>query len=341
VSDYSLAERLLHRIVLGRPFVAEFLHDLERSRFLKTAPPFDLGRHVFVTALARAGTTILTREIHASGEFGSLTYADMPFVLAPNLWAKLSGGGRRMDERERAHADGIRIGPESPEALDEPYWRLIARDDYIGPDGLRPYTPDADAIAGYKDLIRLILRKTGRSRYLAKNNNLILRLGPLAEAMPEAVFLVPLRAPLAHAASLLRQHEIFSTSDRFTRDYMGWLGHHEFGATHLPFRFEPIPAGDPAMLDRWLDTWIGAYSHLLGVARKCDNVVLVPYEDLITDPAVWSAVTARIDIPGAPLTEMRSAIGSVDIPAHDGDRAETATTLYRSARDLALDSLLG
>ena len=88
---------------------AEVLHDLERGSFLKSAPP-DNGRHVFVSGLARAGTTILMREIHGSGDFGSLTYADMPFVLAPNFWRRLSANGAKAKPRaERAHGDGIEV----------------------------------------------------------------------------------------------------------------------------------------------------------------------------------------------------------------------------------------
>ncbi len=39
------------------------------------------------------GPPFLMREIHRTGQFGSLTSADMPFVLAPNLWARLSSKG--------------------------------------------------------------------------------------------------------------------------------------------------------------------------------------------------------------------------------------------------------
>lgn len=66
MSDYSTLDRILHRLVLGSPAIAEMLHDIERGLYLKDAPPDD-GRHVYVTGLARAGTTILMREIHRSG----------------------------------------------------------------------------------------------------------------------------------------------------------------------------------------------------------------------------------------------------------------------------------
>ena len=196
MADYSALDRLLHRLALASPMRAEMLYDVERGLYLSSAPQ-DGGRHVFVCGLARAGTTILMRELHRSGAFGSLTYADMPFVLSPNLWRRLSA--RSADpgmKAERAHGDGIEVDQNSPEALDEVYWRVFAGDDYIRRDRLIPHRPDGDAISGYRDLIRLVLRHTGRGRYLAKNNNHILRLGALAQAFPDSLFLVPVRARL-------------------------------------------------------------------------------------------------------------------------------------------------
>ena len=108
MTEYSPLDKLLHHLALGSRMSAELLHDVERNVFLKSAP-LDEGRHVFVTGLARAGTTIVMREIHGSGAFGSLTYADMPFVLAPNLWHLLSAKGTKPGIRtERAHGDGIK-----------------------------------------------------------------------------------------------------------------------------------------------------------------------------------------------------------------------------------------
>ena len=114
---------------------------------------------------------------------GSLTYADMPFVLAPNLWQRLSAnGGEAGPKAERAHGDGIAVDFHSPEALDEVYWRIFSGGDYILADRLVPHVPDDELVAGYRDLMRLVLRRTGRSRYLSKNNNHLLRLESLARA---------------------------------------------------------------------------------------------------------------------------------------------------------------
>ena len=324
-ADYSASDRFLHRLALGP--LAELLHDMERAGFLKSAPA-DSGRHVFVTGLARAGTTILMREIHRTGAFGSLTYADMPFVLAPNLWAKLRSKGRGAGPKaERAHGDGIEVDVHSPEALDEVYWRVFAGADYIAGDGLSPHRPDAELIAGYRDLMRLVMRKTGTARYVSKNNNNILRLPSLAEAMPEAVFLVPLRQPLDHAASLLSQHRRFLDADAFTRDYMTWLGHHEFGATHRPFLFGGRPEGDPMALDYWLRVWIAAYGALDRAEAGAENVVFVPYEALGSDPSVWRAVAARIGVAAGVAQELRP-VAAKPAGTHDAVLAAEAERLH-------------
>lgn len=304
-ADYSPLDKTLHRLALGNAAVAEMTNDIEKAMFL-TASPEDTGRHVFVTGLARAGSTILMREIHQTGAFGSLTYADMPFVLAPNLWARLSSRGTKPGVKaERAHGDGIEVDTQSPEALDEVYWRIFDGKAYIREDGLIPHDPDGDLIEGYRDLTRLVMRKTAKTRYVSKNNNNILRLPALADALPEAHFLIPLRQPLAHAESLRSQHRRFLNADSFTQQYMTWLGHHEFGATHRPFLFGDRPVGDPEGLDYWLRLWLSVYRALDQAEATRANVTFVPYEPLSADPAVWQAVARRIGVEAGPAAELK------------------------------------
>ena len=340
MADYSSLEKFLHRLALGSRMRAEVLHDLERGSFLKSAPP-DNGRHVFVTGLARAGTTILMREIHGSGEFGSLTYADMPFVLAPNFWQRLSANSTKSKPRaERAHGDGIEVDFNSPEALDEVYWRTFASEDYIRADRLLPHTPDNELVEGYRDLIRLILRRTGKTRYLSKNNNHLLRLDSLARAFTDSVILIPVRDPMEHALSLLNQHKRFLGNDPFTRAYMGWLGHHEFGDTHRAVAWGGSAAkGDPHGLDYWLAQWIAAHRRIEALERAHDNIQLVPYHALMSEPEIWPQIARRIGIAAAPLKEIRfSPDQSADYPTEGA--GEEATNLYRRLEERARRSLL-
>ena len=155
--------------------------------------------------------------------------------------------------------------------------------------------PTTRFFAGYRDFIRLVLRRTGKTRYLSKNNNNLLRLHSLAKAFPDSVILIPVRDPRDHALSLLNQHKRFLDSDAFTRDYMGWLGHYEFGATHRPLAWDgAVAAGDPQSLDYWLSQWIAAHQRIEALDRVHKNIQLVPYHALMSDPASglpWRAVS--------------------------------------------------
>ncbi|MBP6030769.1 MAG: hypothetical protein KA533_05005 [Sphingobium sp.] len=335
MADYSPLDKLLHHLALGSTMRAEMLHDIEKSMFLKAAPA-DEGRHIFVCGLARAGTTILMREIHGSGVFGSLTYADMPFILAPNLWRKFSArGGSAGEKKERAHGDGIAVDYHSPEALDEVYWRVFGGKDYIRRDQLTPHKPDKDLIQGYRDMIRLVLLRTGKTRYLSKNNNMILRLPTLAKAMKQSLFLVPVRGPVSHAMSLFSQHRRFAEADRFTQSYMQWLGHHEFGATHRPFVWPgEAVKGDPETTAYWLDRWIAAHRTLLDTAKQHDNVLIVPSDDLATNATLWPNLARRIGLEAAPLREIRN-MPERTAPENTIEKSQEAGALYAELTSLA------
>ncbi|WP_299681658.1 sulfotransferase [uncultured Roseobacter sp.] len=340
-SDYGAGAQLLHRLALGSRAVAEVSMDIDQKLY-----PVDRDRvaqepHVFVAGLARAGTTILMRQLHATGAFRSLTYRDMPFVLAPNLWARLSGGARQqMAAQERAHGDGILVDFDSPEALEEVFWRVQCGESYIHADRLTPMQVPSDIRAAFQGYVASILRAAEGKRYLSKNNNNILRLPEIAAAFPQAVLLIPFRDPLTHARSLMRQHRDFlarDAEDHFARQYMTWLAHHEFGADHRPFVFtEAPPEGDPASdLDYWLRLWRATYEALLRTAP--DAAVFVCYETLCDDTeTVWPKLCARLDLPeAAPAETLRRP----DRPAAEPDETEllqACRALYGDLRARAI-----
>ena len=335
-SPYGPAVRLLHALALERPFVAETWLDLEELIHGRGLAAATSGRHVFVTGLARAGTTMLMRLLHASGQFASLSYRDMPFVLAPNLWAALTSRSRRdIPARERAHGDGVLVDADSPEALDEVFWRVICGSAYIRPDTLVPMEANDDAVERFRRYVALILKRYGSNRYLSKNNNNLLRLPSIRRAFPNAHLIVPFRDPLHQASSLLTQHRRFSQQQRddpFTRRYMTWLVHHEFGLDHRPFGFpgSRSPAGadhdDPAY---WLQQWVSTYTHLLRQGRDgAVDPIFISYEWMCAEPDDVRAVLAsRLGIPADTLnfTPRRSPTNALAI----ADR-----TLVDQARDL-------
>ena len=97
MSDYGPAARLLHRFALGSTTIRQVSYDLDQiaGRAIARSDPHvaaGVGRHVFICGLARAGTSILLQILYETGEFRTLTYRNMPFVLSPRLWRKI---GRR------------------------------------------------------------------------------------------------------------------------------------------------------------------------------------------------------------------------------------------------------
>ena len=126
MNNYSLLEQKLHKFALSSQFMREVTFDFESKNI---SPSIKNENHIFITGLARAGTTILLNALYKSNIFASLSYADMPFVLAPNLWSKISFKKKDLELKERAHGDGIKVSTESPEAFEEVFLKTFTEDD--------------------------------------------------------------------------------------------------------------------------------------------------------------------------------------------------------------------
>ena len=184
----------------------------------------DIDNHVFISGLARSGTTILLNSIHKSNYFASLKYDDMPFILAPNLWSKITPNKKNIDFQERAHKDGIQISTKSPEAFEEIFWKTF-------------YENNFDTHKKFRKFVSLVLQKNKKKRYISKNNQNIKRLEIILKIFPKSKILILFRNPIHQAKSLLNQHKKFinySKKDKFVSEYMKWIGHHEFGPNYIP-----------------------------------------------------------------------------------------------------------
>jgi hypothetical protein len=344
--SYNPAERVLHYLALASKPVAELSFDLNAVLSSRGPQPKVDDRHVFVSGLARAGTTIIMRRLHETGAFRSLTYRDMPFVLCPSLWQRISSPARKdAHATERAHGDRLTVDFDSPEALDEVFWRVFAGSLYIKDDHLCVHAVDADLIEKFRNYVSYILDAQNpadrRSRYLSKNNNNILRLDAIRAAFPRATIVIPFRDPIQHANSLLEQHVRFSRlqrDDRFIRSYMGWLAHHEFGLAHKPFRLDrqsrcEASPHEVASINYWLERWLEAYAWLL--ENRPDTSILVCYEDLCGDPSVWDRMIERLELEVHDATSMTALArsGDKDVSGVDASLAAASRALYDRLRD--------
>lgn len=296
--EYSPADQLLHAMAFASPRVLRAASRVE-DRLVSGSADEPAAPPIFVTSIARAGTTALLNALHDVPGVATHTYRDMPFLTAPSLWNTVAGGRRRrVEEHERAHGDGLEIGLDSPEAFEEIVWRMgwpdKYRDDVIDRWGRDDHDPDAEAFLAHH-MGKVVRARRVQSdepdvpaaRYCSKNNANVARLTFLPEAFPGCRIVVPLRRPECHAASLLRQHDNFlarQAEDPFVERYMRDLGHFEFGRIHRPIAFPGFDPGRyaPTTPDYWLHYWVAAFREVLAHRDRC---LLVGQDDLRAAPA--------------------------------------------------------
>lgn len=329
MSGYGGLDRLAHRIAFAGPGVQRAAADIEDRACGERIGAAEVTGAVFVTALPRAGTTTLLRALAARPGMACHRYRDMPFVMAPLLWERMSARFRHeIAPQERAHGDGIAIDADSPEAFEEVLWQSFWPGHY-GAGEIRPWrAEDADAEATQflarhmRKVVALRLGAGARGRYLSKNNANVARLALIPRMVPGAEIVVPVRAPLSHAESLLRQHRNFArqhAEDGFVRRYMADIGHYEFGALHRPIAFpgfaERAAGLGPDDLDYWLAYWLAAYGE---VARHREAVRIVDYAAMAEGPAEAEALCAGLGIDGA--ADIAAAFRPVPAPEAAGHR---------------------
>jgi hypothetical protein len=307
---YSWPDRMLHRVAFSALAAQVAVSDIEDRVFSKRLEPIELRHPVFITALPRAGTTLLLEILSRLGDFAAHSYRNMPFVMCPLLWNGISRPLRaRAAPRERSHGDGIMIDIDSPEALEEviwkTFWRAKYRSDRIETWSVQDRDEEFEEFFSNHMRKMIALETTGdpvTTRYLSKNNANIARLDILRELFSDCTILVPIREPWSHIGSLRAQHRRFSeihAHDAFALRYMTWLGHHEFGSALKPIDFgawvDKTSHGAPPTADFWVRYWL-AYAHAMIEARR-ENIYFFDYDRACTEPrGMLAALSDALEI---------------------------------------------
>jgi hypothetical protein len=333
MADYSGSDKLLHRVYLGNYPISLAALEMEEILYGKKAKQAPVKEMVFVTGLARSGTTAVMNKIFMSGEFASLQYSNMPFLLNPNLWKRKS----EIAMHERAHGDGIYIDGNSPEEFDEYFWKAALKDSFIKENGLELHDVSDDLIRKFSDYVHLICLAKGKNKYLSKNNNNILRFKGIC-SLPNQKTIVMMREPLAHASSLLKLHLQFckeQEEDPFVLEYFDYLGHHEFGKHHKPFlltdefeeRRNEFKTDD---INYWLSVWLNYYKHVLKLAEQSPKVfMLIRFEDLIEEPnTVINYLVNELNLESEFLPEKKHTPTSYPSISSDRKLATECQTIY-------------
>ena len=341
--DYSFLSKLLHHLALGNKYIPEFLHDIELMTFKKKIEINDLKPHIFVCGLPRSGTTILMKTLYETNEFASLTYRDMPFVVLPNIWSKISNKIKANKLKERIHEDSISINIDSPEALEEVFWKTKLQKKYILLNKLISHEVDEFTINEFKNYISLILLKYKKQLYLSKNNNNILRIESIIKTFPNSLILIPYRDPLQQTRSLLTQHQRFNHEqkrNKFIKQYMTYLAHHEFGLDHKPYYFNINDklTSDTHSIDYWLEQWTEVYTYLSQKRfLQTKNVLYINYENFCNNPeSIFQEIKKRTNLQNLKLYNKNFKLSFKDINLKDKEKAKNAYSIYNLLKEKSI-----
>ena len=323
MNNYSWWQQKLHQFALSTNFIREVTFDIENA-LIQLNKATD--NHVFVSGLARSGTTILLNALYESNKFASLSYRDMPFVLAPNLWSKLSFHRQNVDLIQRAHGDGIKVSQESPEAFEEVFWMSFDENDKNISENFRKY-------------VQRINHRYQKERYLSKNNQNIKRLELISKIFPNSKILIPFRNPIQHAYSLLSQHQRFinySNKDIFISKYMKWIGHTEFGPNYIPIHKNNLRFKEDANINHWIEQWYLTYQDSFDTHKKNENVYFVCYEKLCSSKKYWFDILQALNIKASYEFEFIESVKDIQFD-FDKDIMNQALSLYSELSQYSLN----
>jgi hypothetical protein len=274
---------------------------METAALQEQLHPVQALRPLYICGLARSGSTFL--HLLLGGQPGVATHRvkDYPLVHTPFWSRQATTKLPPAPPRERAHGDRILIDASSPEALEEMVWMAFFPHCH-GPrvsnvmDGEESH-PEFEAY--YRAHLRKLLLAEGATRYAAKANYHVARLRYLLRLFPDARFFIPVRDPVSHIASLMRQHRRFSEAQRRNPRalcHMRWVGHFEFGldrrAMNLGSRARVAEVERAWMGDEvlgWALYWSMVHDHIADVLEPCAALraacLVVRHEELCADPA--------------------------------------------------------
>jgi Sulfotransferase family len=183
-----------------------WLGRLESSLLAEEIGPVHVRMPIYVCGLARSGSTLLHEVVASHPGVATHRIKDYPMLFTPYWWRRATANLRPQSPRERVHRDGVMITPESPDALEEMLWMAFfprCHDpSQCGLLGAADRNPAFESF--YKLHIRKLLLAEDARRYAAKANYHIARLPYLLRLFADARFLIPVRAPETHSASLVR-----------------------------------------------------------------------------------------------------------------------------------------
>ncbi|TFG30548.1 sulfotransferase [Candidatus Thorarchaeota archaeon] len=301
--DFPASMFFLAKLVHDTPYAASTLHRLESSWMKSKIQSISITAPIYITGLARSGTTVVLEMLSQHKDIASHRYLHMVVPYAPNWFQKLANRVPIMTTpSERLHKDGLFVNRDSPEAVEEIFWQGYfenALDESLSNIlDSRTNHPKFDVF--YQENIKKLLLNRNASRYLAKNNYNVSRMEYLLKLFPDARFVLMIRNPFDHIASLAKQDAIFKEMEANDPRLLEWtklIGHREFGTAKICINLDDFDRikkirdlweNKETYVQGWAVYWASVYEYvhkkLQEDQRLAQAVIVIRYEDLCDRP---------------------------------------------------------
>lgn len=290
---------------------------------------------VYISGLARSGSTKLLEVLDWHPDVVTHRYRDFPLLHIPYLWNRFLDFVPRRSSglTERAHRDGILVDADSPEAFEEVLWMSFFPElhDPAQSSVLDGATENHQFETFYRDHIRKLLLVRSGNRYVCKGNYNITRLEYLLKIFPSARIVIPVRDPVWHIASLMKQHDLFSRAQQDNPRAVSHLrraGHFEFGLDRRPINTGDTDEVREILLlwerGREVEAWARYWNHIHAyIADRLERnpslagaCMLVRYEELCREPAATVHAVLKHCRLSAPEGILYRAAESIRFPGY-------------------------
>jgi hypothetical protein len=267
--------------------------NLESRALRRQLEHTQVDRPLYICGLPRAGTTITLQMLSEHPDVGTHKYADFLMPYAPFWWNKIYPKvpvNAMNTPVQRVHRDRIEVTRNSAEMGEEILWeQFFPRiHDESRCSVLDDKTSNPSFERFYHEHVAKLLLVREKSRYVSKAIMCVLRMKYIRTIFPDARFLLYIRNPIDHCASLLKQDRIW---DEMQRDDPRQLkiieltGHHEFGSRQILANL-----GDGSVLQE-INEYRKEGRNAMARARYWAYVYDFIRKQLDADPALAEAVT--------------------------------------------------
>jgi hypothetical protein len=303
------------------------LGNIESRLLARRLATQQVDRPVYICGLPRAGTTITLQMMSEHPDVVTHKYADFLMPYMPWIWNKVFPRipvNAMRKPVQRIHRDRIEVTRDSAEMGEEILWEHFFPHihEESRPSVLDGATSNPVFERFYDEHLRKLALVRGRSRYVSKAIMCVVRMQYLRRMFPDARFLLYVRNPFDHVASLIKQDRIWAeleSSDPRQIEIIELTGHHEFGPHQVMANVGDLDELREIrrMFDdgRWAESRARYWAYVYGfVVKQLDEdpalarqVCVVRYEDLCTDSTTTiDRILAHTALDPAKFSESRA-----------------------------------